>query len=112
MLSKFKVAICTSSMYGYSLRKIIEATAAGCRVITDLPTDDYLPDIDGNLIRIHPDIEIKDLRSIIESAIETYNPKVQCEFSNRCVATYNYYTQSSALHEKITKLRKMYNGQN
>lgn len=112
MLSKFKVAICTSSMYGYSLRKIIEATAAGCRVITDLPTDDYLPNIDDNLIRIHPDIEIKDLRSVIESAIETYNPKVQCEFSNRCVATYNYYTQSSTLHEKITKLRKMYNGQN
>ena len=99
-------------MYGYSLRKIIEATAAGCRVITDLPTDDYLPDIDGNLIRIHPDIEIKDLRSVIESAMETYDPKVQREFSNKCLATYNYRVQSLLLHNKITELRKNYNGQN
>jgi hypothetical protein len=47
-LSQYRVAICTSSVYGYALRKIVEATACGCVVITDLPVDDPLPGIDGN----------------------------------------------------------------
>ncbi len=53
-LSGYKVAICTASKFGYALRKIAEATACGCRVITDLPSDEVMPEIDGNLTRFSP----------------------------------------------------------
>ena len=56
--TKFKVAICTSSTMGFALRKIIEATACGCRVITDLPAGEVMPEIDGNLTRVSSDISL------------------------------------------------------
>lgn len=63
-LSRHKVAICTASMYGYALRKIIEATAVGCRVLTDLPVEDVLPEIDGNLVRISIDNSTAEIADI------------------------------------------------
>jgi len=92
-LSNFKVAICTSSMYGYSLRKIIEASAAGCTVITDLPIDDVLPMIDHNLIRIHPSISIRELESVIVRAVNDYDPEQQ---EHTSMLTAEYYSPISS----------------
>ncbi len=108
MLSKYKVAICTASIYGYALRKIIEATAAGCAVITDLPTYDVLPEIDGNLIRITPRVTLQEISRHVQRAVENYNPAVQEDFSRRAVEFYNYARRGRELAEAIDHLRCNY----
>jgi hypothetical protein len=89
-LSTFKVAICTSSIYGYVLRKIIEATACGCAVVTDLPMDDPLPEIDDNLIRVRPDVSVSQMGDIVKQAIAAYDGEQQEEFARRALAYYDY----------------------
>lgn len=110
-LSEFKVAICTSSMYGYSLRKIIEATAAGCIVLTDLPVDDIMPGIDGNMVRVHPDIEMDELRSIIKHYINVWDDDRQSYFADTALRVYDYKVQTLLLAEQIDALRNIYNEQ-
>lgn len=105
ILSRFKVAICTSSMYGYALRKIIEATACGCRVITDLPVDETLPHIDGNLIRIHPSIDMNALSHIILGAEASYNADAQKRYADNAVRFYDYRYVTRLLACDIAILR-------
>lgn len=107
-LGRWKVAICTSSMYGYALRKIIEATACGCRVITDLPTDEVLPGIDGNLIRVRPDIPIPMLRHVIEEAEATYDDVQQWSFARIAAHRYDYRTEGLRLSAAIEDRRRTY----
>lgn len=108
-LSTYKVAICTSSIYGYSLRKIVEATAAGCVVVTDLPSDDILPEVDENLIRVNPSIPIKDLGELLLTLYACYSPDRQMELARKCIAFYNYKATTRRLAEDIEKLRVYYN---
>lgn len=107
-LSQYRVALCTSSVYGYALRKIIEATACGCRVITDLPTDEVLPEIDGNLIRVSPDVSVEELGTVITQALALYNPTLQAEWAARTCAWYDYRYQGARLVEAIERLRSHY----
>jgi len=107
-LSRFKVAVCTSSRYGYALRKIIEATAVGCRVITDLPVDDVLPEIDSNLIRVHPDINIKSLQCVLEEATANYDYERQYDFACKATVRYNYNTVTSYLADALEAKRMEY----
>ena len=108
-LSNFKVAVCTSSRYGYALRKIIEATAAGCQVITDLPVDEVLPEIDGNLIRVHPDINMNVLRCTLEEAVANYSHDRQYDFALKAQFRYNYVTVSTHLANALEDKRIEYN---
>jgi hypothetical protein len=108
-LSNFKVAVCTSSRYGYALRKIIEATAAGCQVVTDLPTDEVLPEIDGNLIRVHPDINMNLLRCTLEEAVANYDLERQHDFAFKAQFRYNYVTVSTHLANALEDKRIEYN---
>lgn len=110
-LSEFKVAICTSSMYGYTLRKIIEATAAGCIVITDLPSDDIMPGIDGNLVRVHPDVDMNDLRNLINRCVASWDAYTQESYSHYATYVYDYKMQTAVLAEQIDALRNIYNEQ-
>lgn len=51
ILNRYKVAICTASIYDFSLRKITEAAACGCLVVTNLV--ERLPDVlEQNLLRV------------------------------------------------------------
>lgn len=109
ILSKYKVAICTSSVYGYALRKIIEATACGCVVVTDLPSDDMLPYIDGNLVRIKPNIPLKEISSIVDNACADYNPTKQLHYSDMACLCYDYRTMGLRLTSMINNLRELYN---
>lgn len=70
-LSRFKVAICTSSAYSFALRKIIEATACGCKVVTDLHEE--MPEIDDNIIRIDRGISVDDLNMVIADAANAWD---------------------------------------
>lgn len=111
LLRKFKVAICTSSSYGYALRKIIEAAACGCKVITDLPVEDVLPEIDSDLIRIRPDISMERLREIIVGEEESYDEEKQEEIAKRAVAFYDYKQVTSRLASDIESMRLSYGQQ-
>lgn len=109
-LSKYRVAICTASRLGYALRKIIEATACGCRVITDLPVDEVLPGIDGNLYRIEPNISVSDLRELIRFLSRTYEQDAQRRWSQLAIQTYNYLKVGRELAEQIKRMRLTYSG--
>lgn len=111
-LAGHMVAVCTSSRYGYTLRKIIEATACGCRVITDLPVDDVLPEIDKNLVRVHPDDDTPMIRNIIRQCIDTYDPHRQEMFSQLTKSYYDWREAGRRLHKNITDMRKLYASQN
>lgn len=107
-LTQYKVSICTASIYGYALRKIIESTACGCRVITDLPEDEKLPEIDGNLIRIETNTSMERLEDTIFSAIATYNPEIQSYFAEVALRRYDYRTEGKRLSNAIQTFRTIY----
>lgn len=106
-LSKYKVSICTSSRYGYTLRKIIESTAAGCIVVTDLPSDDPLPFIDENLVRID---STDGLRKLLQQLENDYDPDRQYYLSNLAKLHYDYRMLGEKLAQNIDSLRANYNG--
>lgn len=108
ILSKHKVAICTSSIYGYALRKIIEATACGCIVVTDLPKEDRLPGIDDNLVRIPRHIHPKKVESLLNELYHTYNSERQENFAEIACSFYDYRAMGKLLSANIEKLRKHY----
>ena len=108
-LSRYKVAICTASIYGYALRKLIEATACGCRVITDLPSDEILPGIDENLVRITPTTSLETIVGIVEQEIKSYDPDRQERLAERAKDTYDYRRVGAKLVSDIEALRRSYN---
>jgi len=107
VLSRFKVAICTSSVYGYALRKIIEATACGCRVITDLPTDDVLPFIDGNLTRVPPSISPREVDALASELCESYDDATQADHAS-FARWYDHLLSGKRLASDIVILRRSY----
>lgn len=107
-LSHYKVALCTASRYGYALRKLIEATAAGCVVITDLPEEDELPAIDGNLIRVHPQAPTKQIAEIIRTCLEQYDPHRQRYYAREAIDWYDYGKEGLRLAAAIDRLREHY----
>lgn len=108
-LSQFKVSICTCSKYGYALRKMIESTACGCIVVTDLPKEEVLPEIDGNLVRISPDIPIPALNDLLKHLCTTYNPEIQKDFAEKAKQFYDYRAEGSRLVSAIERMRQNYN---
>lgn len=107
-LTGFKVAICTSSHYGYALRKIIEATACGCVVITDLPQDEVLPYIDGNLVRMSPQTPVDKVGNKIRQLLAEYDPERQEQYAEMAVSFYNHHSMCGRLADDIEKLRANY----
>lgn len=107
-LADYKVAICTSSRYGYALRKIIEATACGCRVITDLPVDDVLPFIDGNLTRISPSTSPREVAELVKELCSSYDDDVQRDHAT-FARWYDFRLAGQRLAKDIDLLRAGYN---
>jgi hypothetical protein len=89
-LAGYKVAIATASMYGFALRKIIEAVAVGCTVITDLPAYDVLPAIDGALVRVAPTINPPELAAVIAQAVAEWDPLEREEWARAARGFYDY----------------------
>jgi hypothetical protein len=107
-LAKYRVAICTASRYGYALRKLIEATAAGCVVVTDLPVDDQMAEIDPNLVRVHPDIDLNGLNKLLRRLHDDYDPARQQHYAERAAAWYDYRAVGRRLAADIEHLRLNY----
>ncbi len=90
LIARYKVAIATASMYGFALRKIIEAVAVGCTVITDLPAADVLPEIDGALVRVKPTIGSPELAGVIVDAVQAWHPIERGMWAARARGFYDY----------------------
>lgn len=108
VLSRYKVAICTASRYGYALRKLVEATAAGCTVITDLPEDEVMPAIDANLCRVPPDCPTWRVRELVGELESHYDPERQALYARAAVDYYSYLNEGRRLADKIEALRSSY----
>lgn len=108
-LGQYKVSICTASRYGYALRKIIESTAVGCRVVTDLPADDVLPYIDDNLIRVHNDATPEDVRAVAYEAAKNWDDHFQTMMACRAAVHYDYQRVGYDLSNAIETMRVHYN---
>lgn len=108
MLNTFKVSICTSSRYGYALRKLIESTACGCRIITDLPTNEVLPVIEENLIRVNVNAGANEIKRAIDDAVDTYDYDRQRELAIRSIEYYDYRTVCMRLANDIQLMKERY----
>jgi hypothetical protein len=73
VLAGYRVHIATASTFGFALRKIIESVAMGCTAVTDLPAYDVLPEIDGALVRVRPEIGTAELKTVIDQAIADWD---------------------------------------
>lgn len=108
LLSKFRVAVCTSSRFGYAVRKIVEATACGCRVVTDLPIDEVLPFIDANLVRVEPGCSTAYIEELCVDLADTWNAEWQRHNADMAKMVYDYRTLGRKLSDDIEKLRRSY----
>ena len=109
-LSHYKVAICTTSIYGYAVRKLVEATAAGCRVITDLPAEDALPLIDGNLVRVPSSTDPAEVAALAKRLADAYDPPFQKRMAEYALDWYDYRTAGHRLAADIEFARLNYKG--
>lgn len=103
-LSQYRVAICTCSIYEYALRKIVEATACGCVVITNLPAKYSLPGIDINLVRVDSDIPTPQVRDLIGVLYKNYDPTLQSLLASTAKELYDYRVVTKKLKEDIDAL--------
>lgn len=108
LLNRYKVSICTSSIFGYSLRKIIESVACGCIVITDLPHDDFLPGIDRGLVRVGNDTTVEEISEMLPELYESYNYDKQYFLAETAKNFYDYHASGIRLHDDIENMRKNY----
>lgn len=100
-LAQYRVAICTCSIYEYALRKLIEATAAGCIVITNLPKRYTLPEIDENLVRVDSSITTGEMANLIQELNKSYDPHKQYNLTEAAKNRYDYRIECGRLDQKI-----------
>lgn len=98
-LATWKVHLCCASRYDFLLRKIIESVACGCTVITDLK--EYVPEIDGALIRVPTDIAPEALKPIIKKAIREWSFDSALEWSAKAKSHYDYHVAGARLSDRI-----------
>lgn len=108
-MGRFRVAICTSSIYAYSLRKIAEATACGCRVITDLPVDDEMPFIEENLHRIDSGESTERIAELARELESSYSVEQQRALAFLAMSFYDYRDAGERLYNSIEEMSLEYN---
>lgn len=111
LLTAFKVSICTASVFGFALRKIMESTACGCRVVTDLPVDEVLPYIDGeqgNLIRVNPGESPRVIDEIVREAEQGWDEERQRWLADVAATVYDWRAEGAMLAAAVEEMRKGY----
>lgn len=103
-LCQYKVSIACSSRFGFSLRKLTEAAAAGCMVVTDLPKYDSLPWLDDALIRLPQGANLQHLQGAIDEAERTWTPEKAESFRALAMEHYDWQTNGTELSETIIKV--------
>jgi hypothetical protein len=105
-MSHYRVAICTSSIFGCALRKIIEAAACGCVPITDLPAADALPVIDGALVRVSSDASTSDLNECIREQGAHYDANLREAWATKARQHYDYRSIYASLASRIAERQR------
>jgi hypothetical protein len=103
-LSRFKVSICTASVYSFSLRKIIEGVANGCTVVTDL--HESLPEIDDGLVRIDPGVPMAELNDVVEEAARDWDADKAMALAEKCKVFYDWRRLGKELSNNLEKRMK------
>lgn len=103
-LSHYKVHLATASIHGFALRKLFESVAVGCVPVTNLPSTDILPEIDGSLVQIPSDVSPDDLKLIVSTNVEDYNQSERLEWAKKCWDFYDWRVSGKALSEEIMRL--------
>jgi hypothetical protein len=106
-LAKYRVALCTSSIYRFALRKIFEATAAGCRVVTNLPGYDDIPWIDDNLTRVPNGISASELEGVIRNLASTWDLDQQKHYSQCARDAYNWHNETDRVANELRRFHEM-----
>lgn len=109
LLSQYKVSICTSSTYGYALRKIIESVACGCVVVTDLPKEEVLPEIDEYLVRVDHSSSSPEILDCVREQIDHYDAEKQRAAAEAAKWFYDFRSVTKMLAEDIEHLRSEWN---
>lgn len=107
-LAQYRVSICTASVYGYALRKIVESVACGCVVVTNLPTDDPLPEIDAALVRVPTDAPAHAVADLVRQECARYDPERARHFASMALARYDYRAEGARLAGAIEAARRDY----
>jgi hypothetical protein len=105
ILAHYRVHIATASTFGFALRKIIESVAMGCTVVTDLPAYDVLPEIDGALVRVRPEIGTAELKTVIDQAIGDWDYETRLGWAMRARWFYDVAAIGARLDRTIAERR-------
>jgi len=100
-LAGYRVHLATASRFKFALRKIIESVAMGTTPITDLPAYDVLPGIDAALIRVSPDIELDELRTIIDQAADQWDEEKAYFYAHLARTIYDWRRMGHLLDEGL-----------
>ncbi|HUU35362.1 MAG TPA: hypothetical protein VMW48_14960 [Vicinamibacterales bacterium] len=96
-LARYKVAFVGCSRYHVAFKKHYEATAAGCIVVTNLPTTDRVPVIDENLVRVPDDVTAVELRDLVHSLAGQWDVNRQRELAQRAIDRYDYRVEAARI---------------
>jgi hypothetical protein len=102
-LGGVKIHICTASRFHFSLRKIFESVAVGAVPITNLPTYDNIPCIDGALVRVPDSISVPELHEVINQAERGWDYDERLKFAQACWQFYDWRIAGERLNEGILK---------
>lgn len=107
-LNQCKVSICTTSIYGYALRKILESVACSCICITDLPADEIIPEIDEALVRVPSTISTQEMAELVRQCYREWDPERQSHYAEKAKKWYDWRAVGQRLSDDIEALRKRY----
>jgi hypothetical protein len=110
-LSGYRLSVATASVYGFALRKIIEAVACGCTPVTNLPDYDVLPAIDDALVRVSDDASLEEIGDALAYADRQWELEERLYFVSRVLEFYGYRAMGERLDRDIAAERERH-GQN
>jgi len=87
---------------------MIEATAVGCVVITDLPIDESYPAIDANLVRVPTGTSLAELTETVRCTTADYDEDRQRRLAAKAIRNYDYRALGEWMARGIEQARQEY----
>lgn len=103
MLAGYRVHVATASVYGFALRKIVESVAMGCTPVTNLPSHDELPEIDGALVRVNPQASLGEVLDAVEQADKSWDPVERRAWAEKARVWYDWRAAGIRLDADLAK---------
>ena len=100
-LARHRVMFVGTSQWHVSFKKHYEGTAAGCIVVTNLPTSDVVPVVEENLVRVPDDIVAEDLAVLCRGLAREWDEEKQRDLAMRVVDRYDYREEAWRLFDDV-----------